>query len=89
MDNCTKCYKLRTLHSCNLCLTCCYCSKFIFIINGYKLVGDAYQIDNVALLNITVILQYLDISDRILIKSDVNTFSISTNKIDSVGWRTE
>lgn len=86
-NNCKKCNKLITLHDCNLCEECCYCDKFIFIVNGYKVVGKAFQINEVPLLNLTVVLQYLDISESILIKTDTDTFIINTDKIDSVGWR--
>lgn len=90
-DNCEKCNALKLLHDCNLCTECCYCDKFIFIVNGYRVVGKAFQVDNVPLLNLTVLLQYLDSAENtnILIQTNVNSFIVSSDKIDSIGWRTK
>lgn len=88
-DICENLKGFSVLHSCGLCTKCCYCDKFIFIINGYSLVGKAFQIDEIPLLNLTVLLQYLDVSENVLIKTDVDSFIIDTDKIDSIGWRTK
>lgn len=58
------------------------------VVNGKVFVGDAYQIDGIALTCPDTVLDYLRNNESIFLKNDLDTWLIKTESIDVIGWRT-